>query len=404
MIVAVCFWFSVAGILYTYAFYPVLLFFLSRFIKKRVIFLSSSSKPVVTLLIAAYNEEEIIASKLKNCLQLDFPRERLQILVAADGSNDRTAQIVESFADQGIELSFSPERRGKMAAVDRAMQMVRGEIVVMSDANNLYDPQTLLELVKPFSDPEVGLVTGAKTILRGDGALGESEGFYWKYESFVKKLETRLGSCTSAAGEIMAFRRSLYQKPPEGIINDDFYILMQVLSRGFRAVYAPLARSYERVSATAADEVTRRARIVAGRYQAMILSPSWLPWRQPILVWQVISHKFLRPLVPFGMIGALLANIVSVAFPATALAESPIVRFFFLTQPFNWIILTLQLIFYGEAIIAARFPPRSRLMRMLYLPAFLVNSNLAALKGLYRFLTRQQSANWQRVQRRTDEV
>ena len=236
----------------------------------------------MTLLIAAYNEEAVIASKLDNALSLDYPKDHLQILVAADGSDDHTADIAREYRERGVELSYTPERKGKMAAINRAMPLVRNEIVVFSDANNLYEKDTLLELVKPFSSQEVGAVSGKKYILNGKDALSGADGMYWQYKSFIKENETRLGSCTGASGEILAVRRALYQPPPDEVINDDFFIGLNILRQGYRLVYAPKAHSFEHSSLTEKDEAARRSRIVAGRYQAMFKAGSVLPWEHPV--------------------------------------------------------------------------------------------------------------------------
>ena len=425
---ALLFWLCVGMILYTYLGYPALLAILARLrpppVGAKLSPPAPSSQdttlrpPYITLLIAAYNEEAVIARKLENSLALDYPPDRLQIIVAADGSDDQTPAIVTDFisslqppspaapipptlkppSSAAVELLYQPQRRGKMAAINRAMQQARGEVVVFSDANNAYAPDTLRHLVAPFADPRVGAVSGAKTIEKGDGALGESEGLYWKYESFIKKQETRLGSCTGVSGEILAVRRQLYSPPPERIINDDFCIAMQVVRQGYRVAYAPQARSFERVSPSAQDEVVRRSRMIAGRYQA-IFSPGLLPWRSPLVIWQVVSHKFLRPLVPFAMLGALLGNLGAVLFPAH-LAQA---NLFALTAPFNWLLLGLQMLFYALAWVGGRLQPGGALGKLLYLPTFLVNSNLAAVSGLYRFLTGRQTALWQRVARREDQ-
>ena len=394
--VAKLFWFFVFSIFYTYAGYPFLVTLLARLRPDWMPIIRSRAKqlplPSVTLLIAAYNEEEVIAQKLENCLELDYPRDQLQILVAADGSDDRTPEMVRAFAGRGVELSYSPPRRGKMAAINRAVPLARGEIIVFSDANNLYAPDTLRELVVPFVDPSVGGVSGAKTIVKGDGSLGESEGLYWRYESFIKQQETRLGTCTGVAGEILAIRRHLFESPPDSIINDDFYMGMRLLKRGYRIVYAPKARSFERVSPSAQDEVTRRARIVAGRYQAISLAHELLP-AHPVVAWQVISHKFMRPLVPLAMIGALLTNLIAVVRP-TDKQDQPLRH---LAPPLNWLLLLLQVLFYTLASLPIE--RKGVLGKVLYLPTFLLNSNKAALMGLYRFITKRQSTLWKRVPR-----
>ncbi len=270
------FWVCVLLIGYVYAGYPLILAVLARLRKKMPEY--PTITPQISILIAAYNEENVIASKLENTLALDYPKNCMQIVVAADGSDDRTAEIVQSFAVRGVELSYDVERRGKMAAINRALPRLRHEIVVFSDANNLYNSDTLLELVKPFSDPKVGAVTGSKNIMDDADAHAKADSLYWRYESLIKKNETRLGSCTGVAGEILAIRRNLYLPPPDHVINDDFFIGMGVLRQGYRLVYASNARSYERSSLTEKDEAIRRSRIVAGRYQAMLMPGNVLPW------------------------------------------------------------------------------------------------------------------------------
>lgn len=390
--IARLFWFCVGSIAYVYAGYPALLALLARTRPRPKPY--PAATPSVTLLIAAYNEQAVIGEKLENTLALDYPADRLQIIVAADGSDDGTPDLVRAFAGRGVELSYSPPRRGKMAAINRAMAQGRGEIVVFSDANNLYASDALRELTAPFADPTVGAVSGAKQILKGDGALGESEGMYWKYESFIKEQETRLGCCTGVAGEIFALRRDLWELAPDGIINDDFYLAMRLVRRGYNVVYAPNARSAERVAPTVQDEVARRARIIAGRYQAIALAPQLLPFRRPLIIWEVVSHKFMRPLVPLAMVGALLTNLVAVARPSRRDG------LWGLGAPTHWVMLGLQASFYTLAWLGNRVERDGKWGKLLYLPTFLVNSNGAAVIGLYRFLRGRQTTLWERVQRR----
>jgi cellulose synthase/poly-beta-1,6-N-acetylglucosamine synthase-like glycosyltransferase len=350
------------------------------------------------LLIAAFNEEEAIEQKMNNSLELDYPKSRLHILVVADGSVDKTCDIVRSYEDRGIELIYHKKRLGKMAAITSAIPMVRGEIIVFSDANNLYDSNTVRELVKHFNVPDVGVVSGAKSIIEDESSLSKSEGLYWKYESFIKQQETRFNCCVSVAGEILAIRKELFESPPDKVINDDFYIAMQIARQGYQIVYEPEARSYEKVSKTAPDEIIRRSRIIAGRYQAIAFIHKLLTLRRPVLAWQVISHKFLRPLVPFAMIGMVLANIMLILFPVYESAN--VNALFGLKVPYNWMLLAAQAVFYGAAWYGSRIDKKGALGKALYLPAFLVNSNYAALVGLYRFLTGRQSVLWDRVQRK----
>ncbi len=394
-LIALFFWGSLGGILYTYFGYPVLIFLLAKIIQKPEIY--QTYKPSVTLLIAAYNEETVIEEKIKNSLTIEYPKDLLQILVVTDGSRDRTPEIAKRYINYGIEILHEPERRGKMAAINRALPSARGEIVVFSDANNDYQPDTILKLIQPFGNPSVGGVTGAKVIGQGDGSLGASEGLYWKYESFIKKQESQAGSCTSAAGEVLAIRKNLYSSPPDQVINDDFYIAMQIVRNGYRLVYVPDAKSIERVSPSAQDEVARRTRINAGRFQAIAMSKQILPFNRPLLVWQILSHKFLRPIVPFFMIGAALFNLMAVLFPPATKG------FWILSKPYSLIFLGLQFLFYMLAWIgmkAGNCGEQNRLVRLFYIPTFLTNSNYAALLGFFRFLRGSQSHMWERIQRR----
>lgn len=390
------FWLSVGMILYTYAGYPLLVAGLAQLRRKPVP--REVPLPSITLLIAAYNEEAVIAHKLDNALAINYPPDKLQVIVAADGSDDSTAEIVKNYADQGVELSYHPQRGGKMAAINRAMENAQGEIIVFSDANNLYTANALRALAAPFSSQDVGGVVGAKKVFSGGSPVGESESLYWRYEAFLKEHETRLGCCTAAAGEIFAMRRVLFKRPPEGIINDDFYLMAKIIRRGFNVVYAPEAQSYESVSLSAEDEIQRRARIVAGRYQAMRLAHKLLPWKRPLVTWQMVSHKFLRPLVPLAMMGCFAAALAAVFFP-----PPQGIPLFSLRPPWGWVMLAGQGLFYFMAWAGRGIQISHPAGKMLYLPKFLLDSNLAALIGLYRFLFGKQTPLWQKAKRRDEQ-
>ena len=392
--IGIIFWLSVLGIFYVYAGYPLILTLLARLRPRTIPY--EAKTPGVTLLIAAYNEEDIIKAKLENSLKLDYPPDRLQILVAADGSDDRTVEIVQSFAPHGVELSYEPVRCGKMSAINRAIPHVRHEILVFSDANNFYDESTLRELVRPFSAPEVGAVAGSKTIVKEEGVLVEADSLYWRYESYIKKQETRLGSCTGVSGEVFAIRRDLFESPPAAVINDDFFLALSVIQKGYRIIYTPEARSWEYVSSNERDEIVRRSRIIAGRYQAIVMSIRKLPYRRPLVVWQVVSHKYLRPLVPFMMIAAFLANVTALIW------NYPIKSFplLSLSLPFNWLFFILQIVFYLLAWLGAQVAYTGSLGKLLYLPTFLVNSNYAALLGFYKYVTGKSTVIWEKVPRR----
>jgi cellulose synthase/poly-beta-1,6-N-acetylglucosamine synthase-like glycosyltransferase len=392
--IGILFWLCMAGIFYVYAGYPLILTLFASFRPRPGAY--DPYLPTVTLLITAYNEQEVIAAKLENSLALDYPSDHLQILVAVDGCDDRTVEIVSSFALRRVELSYDPARRGKMAAINRAMPLVRNEILVFSDANNFYEPSTLRELVKPFSDPMVGAVAGSKRIVQEESALGEVDSLYWRYESFIKKQETRLGSCTGVSGEVFAIRQDLFESPPDSVINDDFFMALNLIRKGFRLIYAPEACSRETGSLDERDEIVRRTRIIAGRYQAMGMSIWNLPYRRPLIVWQIFSHKFLRPLVPFAMIGAFLASFISIIW-VHPLGSYPLL---YLSPPYHWLIFILQLLFYFLAWLGRRITIKGYLGKLLYLPTFLVNSNYAALLGLLDYLTGKSTTIWKKAARR----
>ena len=380
------FWASVFFVLYTYLGYPLLIALAARFTRNHPPALVFDLP--VTLLITAYNEENVIGKKIENSLSLDYPADKLQIIVAADGSTDQTPEIVKQFKEHGVVLAFTPQRDGKMAAINRAIPLAHGDIIVFSDANNMYETDAIRKLVAPFSDAKVGATTGAKLIIQDGGNLSGAEGIYWKYESWIKKNETALGTCTSSVGEILAVRRALYNPPPNNIINDDYYMVLDLIRRGFRVHYVPEARSLEYISATTRDEMVRRSRMNAGKYQAISLSFNLLPFNKPLVIWQIISHKYCRAFLPFGFIGALLANLLIVLFQS----NSP-------SSFFYWVLLLLQIAFYGAAVVGNRVKFQGFLGKILYLPTYLVNSNVAILRGFYGYMTKKQTNIWERVRR-----
>ncbi|QTA91880.1 glycosyltransferase family 2 protein [Desulfonema magnum] len=387
--IEILFWLFIFSILYTYFGYPALLALLARTRPEPKPY--PLTTPSVTLLIPAYNEQAVIAQKIENSLALDYPPRQFQILVVNDGSEDRTAEIVRQYADACVELSHNDIRGGKMAAIQQAMALARGEIIVLTDATNFFERDAIHELVAPFADPDVGVVTGTKSILRGDGALGESEGLYWRYESFILRQETRLGCCTAATGDSMAIRRDLFEAPSHKAIGAiDFHLAMGIIRRGYRVIYASKVPSYERVSVSAKHEMERRSRIIAGRFQAIFMAWKILPLRRPLLVWQIVSHKFMRPLVPLFMIGALLTNLMLAARSDTLLIYQ--------------VLMIFQCAFYIMAVIGNGIERKNTMGKLLYLPTFLVNSNIAALVGLWRFLRGRQTPLWKRVPRREEET
>jgi len=386
-LVVYLFWAFFLLVVYVYIGYPVLISILASLLPLHRNYVELF--PKVTILIPAYNEEKFIEEKISNTLSLDYPRDKLQILVVSDGSSDKTPEIAASYCNKGIEAIFIPERNGKMAAIVRAMKFCRGEIIVFSDANNMYDNSAIRELVLPFSDPTVGATTGAKLIIDDGRDLSAAEGLYWKYESQIKINESKIDSCVSSVGEILAIRSSVYFTPKEKIVNDDHYIILDLLRRGYRLVYTPKARSYEHVSQTAADEFTRRRRMNAGLYQTISMSSTLLPLNRPLLLWEIISHKYLRVFVPFAMILCFGINFALFVEDYSNNVRASIYIIAFITQ----------IAFYSMAVIGNVIKFQGLAGKIFYLPAFLVNSNFAILAGLYTFLTDNQPHIWKQARR-----
>lgn len=371
---------SLALVAYVLAGYPAIMGLLAR-IRPRPVRHDPDHRPSLSLVVVAYNEAHVIDEKLRDCAQLDYPADRLELIVIADGSDDDTPERVRAAA--GVTLLFEPERRGKLMAMHRAAEHASGDVIVFSDANNLYSRDALRELVAPFADPAVGVVTGRKAIADDRGrALDQTESLYWRYESQIKAWESASGSVTGVAGEILGFRREAFPVLGAGTMNDDFVQAMTAAARGWRVAYAPGALSVERASASIEDEAVRRARLVTGRLQAMgqVLRP--LAERDPRLAWQVVSHKGLRPFVPvFGLV-ALLCG-------ASSASRSRI----------GSTVAAGQIAFAAAALEGWRGERTGRRQRMTYMPFYVVRMNIATMRGIRDYVFGQREAVWQRVER-----
>lgn len=371
---------SIGLVAYAFAGYPAIVAGLAR-LRPRPPRSDRSYTPSVTLAVLAYNEADIIAAKLENVMSLDYPRDAVEVIVVTDGSDDDTPIRAQEF--EGVRVLHRPERAGKLAAMNRAAAAARGEVLVFSDANNRYEPQALRELVAPFADPRVGMVTGRKAIDDGNGrALDRAEGLYWRYESALKSWESAIGSVVGAAGEILAFRRESYVAPPLGTMNEDFVQAALTAAEGWRVVYAPDAVSLEPASATIGDEATRRSRLVTGRSQAIWRLLPMLLRRRPFYAWQVVSHKGLRPLVPWALIAAAASN--------AGLARG---------RGWARAMAAAQLAFYTTAVVGWRQEAAGRRSRLTYLPFYFCHMNVATLRGLRDFATGRHEHVWARVKR-----
>lgn len=372
-----------ALVVYHYLLYPALVILLSRLRKsddsasERP---TDSAPPSVTVVIAAYNEERVIAQKLENTLALDYPAERLQVIVAAHGSSDATADLARGFGSRGVRVLHEPARRGKTAALNRAVEAASSEIIVFSDANNQFNTDALRQLVRHFADPQVGGVCGLKQIYESaDRESAVGDGLYWKYESAIKIAESRLGSITGADGEIFAIRRALYRPLDESLINDDAAITFELVRNRYRVLYEPAARSYEHASIRIEDDFNVKVRMVSGGFQT--LSRYWrflMPPRRAF-AWAFISHKVLRWLAPEFLVLMLACSILLVA------------------QPFFQLMLVAQVGFYVLAWLGWSRRTRGAMPIALYVPFYFCAMNLAALFGLYRFVT--STTQWKKAER-----
>lgn len=391
----IIFWISFLLIFYLYFGYPVLISIISRLKRSEsYLSLSDTNLPEVSLIVAAYNEEVVIEAKIKNSSSLDYPPEKLEIILIDDCSEDNTAEILDRYASERIHIYHQPERRGKVSAINYGVSIAKGEIILSTDANIDLDVNALRALVSPFQNSQVAVVTGARIVRKQEKGLAFTEGSYWKYESFIKKSESRFGSCT-ATGDIIAFRKCLYQPLPEYIITDDLYLSLVMVGKGFQVKYTSAAKAYEYVSPTAADEMQRRKRILSGRFQSLKETFFILPWKQnPAYIWMIFSHKFLRPLAAPLMIIMLLVNILACIFPAAQPAH-----WTRLPAPISYHILLLQVLFYLMATFGNLVSMNKGLLKILYIPTFLVNSNLIVFPAFIRFLKKKQNVRWQKVER-----
>lgn len=371
------FWLSAFAVAWTYVGYPFLIRILARWRPRP--HRQDNILPAVSLIIPAYNEEAIIRQKLENALALDYPAERMEIIVVADGSTDQTVNIVKSFADKGVQLLFQPERRGKIAAMNRAVPYAKGEILVFSDANAMMEPLSLRALVRNFADPQVGCVSGEKRVSADRRVQAQGESAYWRYESGIKRAESLVNTTIGAIGEFFAIRRELYRPLREDSIIEDFVLSMQLVRNGWRIIYEREAIAWEEASPTLKAEWERRARNCAGGFQAIgrlgwLFSP-----RYAFVAFQFISHKLLRWLAPFFMTLAWISSLA--LYPLTL---------------YRWLFWG-QTVFYSLALIGGFLAIKGRRLPPLWLIFYFCFANLTALGGFWRYLTRTQTNLWKKV-------
>lgn len=376
---------SLGAIAYAYFGYALLLALLTRRSDGQPA-RPAESVPSVSMVIAAYNEEAIIERKLQNTLVLSYPRDRLEMIVASDGSDDRTDEIVARYADRGILLHRSPVRLGKLPTISRALARARGDIVVFSDANAMYEPDALMRLVEPFQDERVGCVCGKLVYVNGAGtSISDGERLYWNYESRLKQLESRFNSLIGANGAIYAIRRSAYV-PLDLDISDDYGIPLAVYAKGYRVVYQPSAVSREEAPVSIREEFRQKRRWVSQQLTTITrLWPLLRSLHDPKLYFQVISHKLLRTAVPFLLIGLFLSNVM---------LDGPVAR----------ALLWGQAGFYGLAVCGALLYRRGVRIKIFTIPLYFCTVNAAAAVGIFQFLRKVNYAAWDEKGRKGEKV
>ena len=378
------FWLAVGAIVYTWIVYPLLLWLLCavRRLLPRRPRMSPNELPFVSLVIAAYREESVIGDRIRNALELDYPADRLEILIGVDGNEDRTGDIVGEFNDDRIRLVQFPERRGKASVLNDCVPASRGEIIAFSDANTNMARNAIQVLVSHFGDSRIGCVCGQLVLT--DPTTGRNvDSVYWRYENFLKNREAELNALLGVNGAIYAIRRELFRPIPANTIVDDFVIGMRVHEQGQRLVYDGTAQAFEETAPSISGEFHRRTRIGAGNFQSLV----WL-WKLllPIrpVAFSFLSHKVMRWLCPYLMLIAFVTNCL--------LATE---------SPYN-ILLAAQSIFYLLAASGFVIRKGRGWYKLLHVPAMFVAMNAALAVGLWRFLKSTQGATWKRTTRSSE--
>ncbi len=370
------FWILAFLVAYVYVGYPAVLYVLARAAGRRNE-QDEFERPSVTLLISAFNEEACIADKLDNCLALDYPDDLLQIVVISDASDDGTDDIVRSFADRGIELLRMDERGGKTLGLNAGVAKARGDVIVFSDANAMYDSNAINALVAPYADSAIGAVIGESTYTEPDSDSGRSESLYWRYETSIKRHESLLGSVVGGDGAIYSVRKALY-RPMSADALSDFINPLQVVGQGKRCVYEPKALSVEEVAGSFSKEFRRKVRIVNRGWRAVwrqraMLNPVRFGWFA-VKLW---SHKVLRWLVPFMLILLFISNLF-------LLSEGPLYL----------LALVLQLAFYGLAVVGFINRDNDSQPAVLHVPYYFCLVNYAGAMGLIEGFLGKSYVTW----------
>lgn len=388
----ILFWAMLLIVFYTYLGYGILLYIIIRLKRlfwgkpQEAVLPPDEELPDMTLLICAYNEEDVVAEKMKNTLAIDYPKDKFRIMWVTDGSNDSTNELLKAYPE--VDIVFSPERRGKSAALKHGLRELKTRYVAFTDANTMLNAGALKEIARQFMDPTVGCVSGEKRVVaKKDGDMAaKGEGLYWKYESTLKRWDSELYSTMGAAGELYAIDPTLVKEVPDEALLDDFMMSMYVVQAGKRIAYAPDAYAQEYGSANIFEESKRKRRIAAGGLQSIWWLRSMLnPLRQPLVTFQYVSHRVLRwSITPVAMIILFAVNIILVLMGAGL---------------FYSIFLTLQLLFYLIALtgwISSRYGHKNKILYTIY---YFVFMNINVFRGMAYLRTHGKSGAWEKAKR-----
>ncbi len=388
----IIFWVCLALVAYTYVGYGLVLWLLLRmkrlFVKKEQPqeLPADDELPTVTLMICAYNERDIIEEKMQNIRQLRYPRERLCIMWVTDGSSDDSNDLLQNYPE--VTLVFSPERRGKAAAMQHGLRENKSEIVVFTDANTMLNADAIVEIVRQMMRPNVSCVSGEKRVAaRQEGhAAAEGEGLYWKYESTLKRWDSELYSAMGAAGELFAIRMEHYREAPSNALLDDFMLSMLILKDGHRIAYTSDAYASEFGSADMQEESKRKRRIAAGGLQSIWWLRSLMnPFRHPKVCFQFISHRVLRwSITPLALMALIPLNVALVMMKAGTVYT---------------VILILQLLFYVAAFAGYVLVAKGKKSKVLYVPYYFLFMNMNVFLGVRYLMTHSTNGTWEKARR-----
>ena len=388
----ILFWAMLLIVFYTYIGYGILLYIiirLKRFFRgkpREAVLPPDEELPDMTLLICAYNEEDVVAEKMKNTLAIDYPKDKFRIMWVTDGSNDHTNELLKAYPE--VDIVFSPERRGKSAALKHGLRELKTRYVAFTDANTMLNPGAMKEIARQFMDPTVGCVSGEKRVMaKKDGDMAaQGEGLYWRYESTLKRWDSELYSTMGAAGELYAIDPTLVREVPDEALLDDFMMSMYVVEAGKRIAYAPDAYAQEYGSANIFEESKRKRRIAAGGLQSIWWLRRMLnPMRQPLVTFQYVSHRVLRwSVTPVAMIILLIVNGLLSIMGAGLFYD---------------IILILQILFYAMALIgwlSSRYGHKNKILYTIY---YFVFMNINVFRGMAYLRTHGKSGAWEKAKR-----